>query len=219
MVQMAETHTKPLTRWRQWLEHPERLLIRRIVFQVHLWVGAMAAAYLLLMSASGSAIVFRNELGGNSLIEWLVRLHTNLLTGTTGRFVNGIGGGCLTLLCLTGAMIWWPGTRHWRRSLTVDWSAISRGSTGIFIARSASGCFLLCSSGEFPESISLSRILLTFYISLIRGTICELCTRLAIQLALRPVRVVHPDSLGAFRIGSRHPCLYRCVDLLPPGDL
>jgi len=95
---------------------------RRIVFQVHLWVGAVAGAYLLLMSASGSAIVFRNALAGNFLIEWLVRLHTNLLTGTTGRFVNGMGGGCLTVLCLTGAIIWWPGARHWRRSLTVDWS-------------------------------------------------------------------------------------------------
>jgi uncharacterized iron-regulated membrane protein len=122
IAQMVETHKKGLTRWQQWLEHPERLLVRRIVFQVHLWVGAIASAYLLLMSASGSAIVFRNELAGNSLIEWLVRLHTDLLTGTTGRFVNGIGGGCLTVLCLTGAMIWWPGTRHWRRSLTVDWS-------------------------------------------------------------------------------------------------
>jgi uncharacterized iron-regulated membrane protein len=116
------TDKRPITDWQLWLEHPERLLVRRIVFQVHLWLGALAAAYLLLMSISGSAIVFRNELAGNDLVEWLVRLHTNLLTRTTGRFVNGIGGGCLTLLCLTGAFIWWPGTNHWRRSLTVDWS-------------------------------------------------------------------------------------------------
>jgi uncharacterized iron-regulated membrane protein len=113
--------------WQQWLEHPERLLVRRIVFQVHFWLGAAAGIYLFLMSATGGAIVFRNEFGGNSFIEWLVRLHTNLLTRTTGRFVNGIGGGCLTALCVSGAIIWWPGKKHWRRSLTVDWrSAFAR---------------------------------------------------------------------------------------------
>lgn len=106
---------------REWLEHPEKLFVRRIIFQVHLWTGAAAAAYLLLMSVSGSAIVFRNQLIGNPVIEWLVKLHGNLLTGDSGRFVNGIGGACLTLLCLTGAVIWWPGTKHWGRSLTVNW--------------------------------------------------------------------------------------------------
>jgi len=122
MAQVVKTNTRPRTHWQQWLEHPERLLVRRIVFQVHLWVGAAAAAYLLLMSATDSAIVFRNQFAGNSLIEWLVRLHTSLLIGITGRFLNGIGAGCLTTLCLTGGIIWWPGTKHWRRSLTVDWS-------------------------------------------------------------------------------------------------
>jgi uncharacterized iron-regulated membrane protein len=29
----------------------------------------------------------------------------------------------VTLLCLTGAFIWWPGIKHWRRSLTVSWRA------------------------------------------------------------------------------------------------
>jgi uncharacterized iron-regulated membrane protein len=29
----------------------------------------------------------------------------------------------LTLLCLTGAVIWWPGAKHWRRSLRVEWGA------------------------------------------------------------------------------------------------
>jgi len=111
-----------MTFWQQWLEHPERLLLRRILFQLHLWVGAAATLYILLMSLTGSAIVFRNELNGNRLIEWLVRLHGSLLIGMTGRLVDGIGGVSLSLLCLTGAAIWWPGIKHWRRSLTVDWS-------------------------------------------------------------------------------------------------
>jgi uncharacterized iron-regulated membrane protein len=112
-----------MTAWQQWLERPDKSRVRNVFFQVHFWMGAAAGAYILLMSVSGSLIVFRNELSGNSFVEWVVRLHENLLAGTTGRFVNGIGAVCLTLLCLTGGVIWWPGTKHWRRSLTVDWSA------------------------------------------------------------------------------------------------
>ena len=69
-------------------------------------MGAVAGAYILLMSVSGSLIVYRNEFSGNSFeVEWVVRLHENLLAGTTGHFVNGIGGACLMLLCLTGGVI------------------------------------------------------------------------------------------------------------------
>jgi uncharacterized iron-regulated membrane protein len=75
------------------------------------------------MSVSGSIIVYRNELSGRFSIERLVNLHENLLSGTTGRFVNGIGAICVTSLCLTGAIIWWPGIKHWRRTLIVSWRA------------------------------------------------------------------------------------------------
>jgi uncharacterized iron-regulated membrane protein len=54
-------------------------------------------------------------------VQWLQDLHENLLGGTTGRLANGIGAICVTLLCLTGAVIWWPGIKHWRRSMSVDW--------------------------------------------------------------------------------------------------
>jgi uncharacterized iron-regulated membrane protein len=112
-----------MTGWRQWLERPEKSATRNVFFQAHLWLGAAASIYILLMSLSGSAIVFRNLLSGNSVIEWLVRFHENLLMGSAGHFVNGIGGISLTLLCVTGAVIWWPGVKHWRRSLTIEWRA------------------------------------------------------------------------------------------------
>ena len=118
---MIENKKRPISHWQKWYEHPEKLFIRHIFFQVHLWLGAVATAYILLMSTSGSAIVFRNELHGNPIVEWLVRFHETLLIGTTGRFLNGVGAGSLTLLCFTGAVIWWPGIKHWRRSLSVDW--------------------------------------------------------------------------------------------------
>jgi uncharacterized iron-regulated membrane protein len=51
------------------------------------------------------------------IMSWLVDLHDNLLIGTTGRRVNGIGGVAFTLIVVTGAVLWWP-RGSWRRSLT-----------------------------------------------------------------------------------------------------
>jgi uncharacterized iron-regulated membrane protein len=109
-----------MTAWRQWLQHPEKSSVRHAFFQIHLWVGVAAGAYVLLMSISGSMIVYRNEMARRFPIEWIVNLHENLLSGTTGRLVNGIGAICVTSLCVTGAIIWWPGIKNWRRALTVN---------------------------------------------------------------------------------------------------
>jgi uncharacterized iron-regulated membrane protein len=186
--------------WERWLKHPQRLWLRKALLQVHLWAGIGFSLYVLLMSVSGTVLIYRVEIErafshqplvvigpgarmtvdelkqaakraypkyevkevserknpnepveislerdgeklqrlfnpftgadlGNSVrvgflfIEWLVNLHDNLLYKPVGRFINGIGGLIVTLLCLTGAVIWWPGTDNWRRSLTVSWKA------------------------------------------------------------------------------------------------
>ncbi len=57
------------------------------------------------------------------IFEWLAALHNDLLAGSTGRLVNGIGACFVTLLSVTGAIIWWPGIKNWRRSTTVKWKA------------------------------------------------------------------------------------------------
>lgn len=69
-----------------------------------------------------------NDLGdaiprGVRVVAWLVNLHDDLLGGATGRVLNGVGALLLTILCLTGAVIWWPGLKKWRRSLVVEWAA------------------------------------------------------------------------------------------------
>jgi len=175
------------------LHRPQSLLARRLLFQIHLWVGIGVGAYMFLMAVTGSALVFREELeqrshrsfypppsgvqapisdvirniqaaypehrvssvhspaGGRPVyqafiekdrqfrtvlvsssgtvlgerpdtgfIRWLQDLHVNLLAGTTGRFVNGIGALLLLLLCVTGAFIWWPGLEAWRGGVRVD---------------------------------------------------------------------------------------------------
>ncbi len=50
-------------------------------------------------------------------IEWVVDLHDNLLAGTTGRTVNGVGALLFLMLAITGAIVWWPGVNRVGHSL------------------------------------------------------------------------------------------------------
>ncbi|HEY6341791.1 MAG TPA: PepSY-associated TM helix domain-containing protein [Bryobacteraceae bacterium] len=117
---MKDTHQ---SWWQQWLHLPQRSRLHTSLFQVHFWIGSMAGVYVTLMSLTGSIVVFENDFPQSRFMAWLVKFHTNLHAGPIGRIVNGIGGTGLTLLCLTGAIIWWPGVKYWRRSLQVDWRA------------------------------------------------------------------------------------------------
>jgi uncharacterized iron-regulated membrane protein len=175
------------------LRRPQSLWIRKALFQIHLWTGIGLGLYVLLISVSGSAIVFRNEIFqeygkpkmvpvtgerlpsaevrkiaqqefpnfsitfffegklpgqatevwmehdgkqrqrlynpytgkdmGDSvarqirLVAWMADFHTNLLYSKTGRIVNGVGAILLTILCISGAIVWWPGTKNWLRSI------------------------------------------------------------------------------------------------------
>jgi uncharacterized iron-regulated membrane protein len=60
---------------------------------------------------------------GVRTLDWLVSLHDDLLSGFTGRTVNGVGAIVLVVLCISGVVIWWPGTAAWRRGLSVQWRA------------------------------------------------------------------------------------------------
>jgi uncharacterized iron-regulated membrane protein len=182
---------------REWIERPQRIWLRRALFQIHLWTGIGLGLYLLVVCITGSALVFRWELEAwaapaptsepsapplgfealklvaeknhpgyqavgflkpkdsrsavpvwlekdeqpigrfldpasgedlgeqkiEGLLGWLAELHTNLLAGDTGLIVNGVGAGCLVVMCITGAVVWWPGRKNWRRSLGVRWNA------------------------------------------------------------------------------------------------
>lgn len=193
-----------MSAWQKWKKRPQTVWLRKALFQVHLWTGIGLGFYVLLMSVSGSAVVFRRELTrslaleprvavgqaarmdedalkriakraypdyevtrvslrknpdqaaeiwlerpgkklqrlfnpytgvdlGNSLrwgfrfVLWLVDLHDNLLVGENGRLLNAAGGIFTVILCLTGAVIWWPGAEAWRRSLSFRWKGNLKG--------------------------------------------------------------------------------------------
>jgi uncharacterized iron-regulated membrane protein len=190
-----------MSAWQRWLYKPRTTWLRKAFFQVHLWIGVAIGLYIVMLSLTGSALVFRRELvqvvgpaqppvdrtaqvlseselgaaatraypghavtrigavqrrspvseiwlerdgqkiervfhaytgedlgdpfpPGLRAMVWLANLHDDLLMGRGhGRFWNGIGSVLVTVLCITGACIWWPGARLWRRGMSVRWRA------------------------------------------------------------------------------------------------
>jgi uncharacterized iron-regulated membrane protein len=51
-----------LTMLQRWVRQPQKIWLRRALFQVHLWSGVALGLYILLMSVTGSVLVYRNEL-------------------------------------------------------------------------------------------------------------------------------------------------------------
>ncbi len=47
---------------RLWVHHPQQVRLRRVLFHVHLWSGIAVGLYILMMSVTGSVLVYRNEL-------------------------------------------------------------------------------------------------------------------------------------------------------------
>lgn len=52
-------------------------------------------------------------------MEWLTRLHDELLLSRDGRKVNGIGGALFLLMVVTGLLIWWRGNKYWHEGLLI----------------------------------------------------------------------------------------------------
>jgi len=53
------------------------------------------------------------EMPEDPFITAIQKLHFDLMGGRTGRTVNGIGAGCILVMCATGLVIWWPGRKQW----------------------------------------------------------------------------------------------------------
>jgi uncharacterized iron-regulated membrane protein len=51
-----------MTYWQRWIRQPQSIWLRKAVFQLHLWSGIGLGLYVLLVSVTGSILVYRNEL-------------------------------------------------------------------------------------------------------------------------------------------------------------
>jgi len=124
--------------WRTWWWRPKSTWLRKAIFQIHLWSGLLLGLYVVVVCASGSAIVFRNDIydwleaSGKNVsfraslyhwLSWLGKLHGSLLMDSDGMTANAIGGFLIAALCLTGIVVWWPGVAGWRRALGVHANA------------------------------------------------------------------------------------------------
>ena len=48
--------------WQRWIWQPQTIWLRKAIFQIHLWTGIGVGLYVLLISVTGSVLVWRNEL-------------------------------------------------------------------------------------------------------------------------------------------------------------
>src|SRR5262245_30828373 len=102
-----------MTTWERWVRQPQKIWLRRALFQVHLWSGIAIGLYIFMISVTGSVLVYRNELFVASppvmrATFWLLDLNCNRLSGETGRLVNGVGAFAMLARAATGLVIWWP---------------------------------------------------------------------------------------------------------------
>jgi uncharacterized iron-regulated membrane protein len=51
-----------MTYWQRWIQKPHTARLRKATFQIHLWSGIGIGLYLLMVSVTGSILVYSNEL-------------------------------------------------------------------------------------------------------------------------------------------------------------
>jgi len=55
-------HSDQLNTLQRWVRRPQSVWLRAVLFQVHLWSGIGLGLYILVMSVTGSVLVYSNEL-------------------------------------------------------------------------------------------------------------------------------------------------------------
>lgn len=90
--------------------------------RLYTWGGPNAAWMFRTISPDGRRqYVYMDQYRGDvlgeyimdgSALQWVYELHDNLLFGKPGLVANGWGALLLTVLCLTGLVVWWPGVRR-----------------------------------------------------------------------------------------------------------
>ncbi len=84
-----------LTFWRHWVQQPQKIWLRRALFQVHLWSGIAVGLYILIVSVTGSVLVYRNELYRAATAEPIIskslgpRMTDDQLKATARRLYPG----------------------------------------------------------------------------------------------------------------------------------
>lgn len=59
----------------------------------------------------------------NTFIQWIMNLHFDLLNGSFGRNLNGVGALFLFTILISGLTIWWQGVSRVKQRLSIDFKA------------------------------------------------------------------------------------------------
>src|SRR5690349_8314945 len=84
-----------MTYWQRWIRQPQTAWLRKAIFQLHLWSGIGLGLYVLMISVTGSVLVYRNELYRAATPDPIVvtpsgaRLTDEQLKGTATRAYPG----------------------------------------------------------------------------------------------------------------------------------
>ena len=62
MLSLCHPVHDELTAVRTFLDRPQSVFVRRVLFQVHLWVGVLTGVYVFVVCVSGAALVFRIDM-------------------------------------------------------------------------------------------------------------------------------------------------------------
>src|SRR5687768_5585228 len=61
-VQFGVQLPERMSMWTKWARQPQTIWLRRALFQIHLWIGLGLGLYIVMLSLTGSVLVYRNEL-------------------------------------------------------------------------------------------------------------------------------------------------------------
>ncbi len=61
-----------MTLWQRWIRQPQTVRLRQAIFQVHMWSGIGVGLYVLLVSVTGSVLVWRNELAAAAIRDPII---------------------------------------------------------------------------------------------------------------------------------------------------
>jgi uncharacterized iron-regulated membrane protein len=84
-----------MTYWRRWIRQPQTVWLRKATFQLHLWSAIGVGLYILMISVTGSVLVYRNELYRAATPDLIIsqgsgpRLTDDQLAGTARRLYPG----------------------------------------------------------------------------------------------------------------------------------
>ena len=71
------------------------------------------------ISVMGMRTFGAHEVVPANLMEAIFQLHVTLLSGETGQTIVAIGALLLLVSIVTGLILWWPLTSHWRQALAI----------------------------------------------------------------------------------------------------